>query len=65
MTAIMDIEQAIKASRKNRKTKSFRLILLSLLAMLALSANAVTKENGDREYQKVIISRLSRITRKC
>lgn len=52
MTAIMDIEQAIKASRKNRKTKSFRLILLSLLAMLALSANAVTKENGDREYQK-------------
>ena len=52
MTAIMDIEQAIKASRKNGRTKSFRLILLSLLAMLALSANAVTKENGDREYQK-------------
>ena len=42
MTAIMDIEQAIKASRKNGR----------MLAMLALSVNAVTKENGDMEYQK-------------
>lgn len=61
MTAIMEIENAIKAAKKMKKNKkqdtshgdySFGTILVLFLLGGNLSASAVTKANADAEYQK-------------
>ena len=48
MTAIMEIENAMK-SRRNHKTSAAVIIML---LMMPLGAHAVTKENADAEYLK-------------
>lgn len=59
MTAIMEIENAIKAARKQgKKTSSrqgdytFGVVLLFIFMGFSLSASAVTKQNADTEYTK-------------
>ena len=56
MTAIMEIENAINEARKAHKNHpagySFVLTLFVMLGMGTLSAQAVTKDNADTEYQK-------------
>ena len=55
MTAIMDIENAINATRKQRKKSatgySFVMMIMVMLGC-SVSASAVTKNNADTEYQK-------------
>lgn len=55
MTAIMDIENAINATRKQRKKSatgySFVMMIMVMLGC-SVSAGAVTKNNADTEYQK-------------
>ena len=59
MTAIMEIENAIKAARKQGKKTSarqgdytFGVVLLLIFMGFSLSASAVTKQNADTEYTK-------------
>ena len=61
MTAIMDIENAIKTARKKGKKKSstrkqgdytFGVLLLLVFFGFSISASAVTKQNADAEYTK-------------
>ena len=59
MTAIMEIENAIKAARKQGKKTSarqgdytFGVVLLLIFIGISLSASAVTKQNADTEYTK-------------
>ena len=59
MTAIMEIENAIKAARKQGKKTSARQgdytfggVLLLIFMGFSLSASAVTKQNADAEYTK-------------
>lgn len=55
MTAIMDIENAINATRKQRKKSatgySFVIMIMVMLGC-SVSAGAVNKNNADTEYQK-------------
>ncbi len=53
MTAIMEIENALRQARKQgkRSGKSF-VGLLVLLLSLSLPASAITKQNADTEYKK-------------
>lgn len=51
MTAIMEIENVMKKSRKGKRP-SKALLLLVLMAMLPLWADAITKQNADNEYKK-------------
>ena len=55
MTAIMNIENAINATRKQRKKSatgySFVMMIMVMLGC-SVSAGAVTKNNADTEYQK-------------
>ena len=55
MTAIMDIENAINATRKQRKKSatgySFVMMIMVMLGS-SVSAGSVTKNNADTEYQK-------------
>lgn len=56
MTAIMEIENAINATRKNAKKHpagySFVWLLLAMLGFGASPVSAITKNNADTEYQK-------------
>ena len=56
MTAIMEIENAINAARKNAKKHpagySFVWLLLAMLGFGASPVSAITKNNADTEYQK-------------
>lgn len=52
LTAIMEIEQAIKAARKTGRSQGVHTILLLLIVMMTLPANAANKEDGDMEYKK-------------
>lgn len=61
MTAIMDIENAIKTARKKGKKKSstrkqgdytFGVLLLLVFFGFSISVSAVTKQNADAEYTK-------------
>lgn len=56
MTAIMEIENAINEARKQRKQHpagySFVWLLLAMFGFGTISAQAVTKDNADTEYQK-------------
>ena len=56
MTAIMEIENAINAARKNVKKHpagySFVWLLLAMLGFGASPVSAITKNNADTEYQK-------------
>lgn len=51
MTAIMEIENAMK-KKNNKIASSGYSFLLMLLMILPLSANAVTKQDADNEYTK-------------
>lgn len=52
MTAIMEIENAIRAARKAKKKSKATLVLFFMLMGVALPSNAITKQNADVEYQK-------------
>ncbi len=57
MTAIMEIENAIRLARKARKKKKARggnsfVWLLAVLFAFSSSASAITKQNADTEYRK-------------
>ena len=51
MTAIMEIENAMKRGKK--KTTAVRMLLMVLLmVLLPMAATAITKDNADMEYKK-------------
>lgn len=52
MTAIMEIENAMKMSRKRKRNGGKKLSLLILLIGMSLSVSAVTKEIADSEYAR-------------
>lgn len=55
MTAIMNIEDAMKRNKRTAKKKaqpSAVSMLLPLLMLLPLSTHAITKQNADDEYKK-------------
>ncbi len=52
MTAIMEIENAMKKSRKQGKNSQKKFVLIFLLVSMSISVSAVTKENADMEYAK-------------
>lgn len=59
MTGIMDIENAINATRKAHKSRakadkqSYSFVwLVAVMLLTSLSASAITKKNADDEYQK-------------
>jgi tetratricopeptide (TPR) repeat protein len=51
MTAIMEIENAMKHKTGNKNGKTLVFVILALFAF-SLNANAVTKKNADDEYKK-------------
>ena len=63
MTAIMNIENAINATRKQRKKSatgySFVMMIMVMLGC-SVSAGAVTKNNADTEYQKQTLAKTRR-----
>ena len=52
MTAIMNIEEAIKARPHRKHSTKTPVVLLLLLALLPVKSFAVTKANADAEYNK-------------
>ena len=57
MTAIMEIENAIRLARKARKNKKARgtcsfVWILAMMLAFSTSASAITKQNADTEYRK-------------
>lgn len=52
MDAIIEIENAMKLSRKARKSHGKKTFLLFLFLCISLSMSAITKENSDAEYVK-------------
>lgn len=50
MTAIMEIENVMKRTKKSRR--GAKAVGLLLLCLLPLSASAITKDNADTEYKK-------------
>lgn len=51
MTAIMEIENVMKKKSNKAKASGFSFVLM-ILMLMPLSANAVTKQNADDEYEK-------------
>ena len=57
MTAIMEIENAIRLARRAKKSNKARetysfVWLLAIMLAFSLSASAITKQNADTEYKK-------------